>query len=273
MEIQWTLVLFTAISGAGAWLFASSILGELTGKEKEPSKNESIIAFILLVVGGFMSVLHLKHVDRIFEALNRPTSGIFIEAALIGIMCVVIAIYFIMVIRNSSATARKVVGVIGLILAVIFSYECGASYMMDARPAWANITLPLGYLGTAATAGTALNLLVKMFMKRDETSVKFAAQLSLGGGLLGVLTAAIFCFSAGSALFNDEHNASMWLVVLFAALIIACVFSALIYKQADKGTLYPVVALVCGVIGAIVFRVVMWLVGTPIVDFFRMSLE
>lgn len=273
MEIQWTLVLFTALSGTGACLFASSVIGELAGKDKTPSKLEAIVSFILLVVGGFMSVLHLKHVDRIFEALNRPTSGIFIEAALVGIMCVIVAIYFLMVIRDASATARKVVGVIGVVVGLVFAYECGASYMMEARPAWATITLPLAYAGTAITAGTALNLFLKVQQKREAESVKFASLLALVGGVLGVLTAGIFCIMAGGNLFNAQHNASLWLIILFAALIGATVLSALIYKKAESNTLYPIIALVCATVAVITFRVVMWLVGSPIADFFLMPLE
>ena len=33
MEIQWALVLFTVVSGAGAWLFAFSMLGSLLKKD------------------------------------------------------------------------------------------------------------------------------------------------------------------------------------------------------------------------------------------------
>ncbi len=55
MEIQWSLVLFTVVSGAGAWLFASSIIEALAKKDELPSKAESIAAFVLLAVGGCLS--------------------------------------------------------------------------------------------------------------------------------------------------------------------------------------------------------------------------
>ena len=92
MEIQWALVMFTVVSGAGAWLFASSMIAALAGRGELPTKLESIVAFVLVAVGGCLSVLHLKHVDRILEALNHPTSGIFVEAAMIGVLCVLIAV-------------------------------------------------------------------------------------------------------------------------------------------------------------------------------------
>ncbi len=142
MEIQWALVLFTVISGAGAWLFACSMLGHLLKKAPETSKMETVVAFVLLAVGGCMSVLHLSHVDRILEALNHPTSGIFIEAAMIGVLCLILAVYFIMLMRGTSEKARTVVGILGMLLGVVFTYACGSSYMMEGRPAWETIALP-----------------------------------------------------------------------------------------------------------------------------------
>lgn len=81
MEIQWSLVLFTVVAGAGAWQFAAAMIEALAKKDELPCRAESIVAFVLLVVGGCLSVTHLKHVDRILEALNHPASGIFVEAA------------------------------------------------------------------------------------------------------------------------------------------------------------------------------------------------
>ena len=37
MEIQWSLVLFTVVSGAGAWLFASSMIEALAKKDELPT--------------------------------------------------------------------------------------------------------------------------------------------------------------------------------------------------------------------------------------------
>ena len=153
MEIQWALVLFTVVSGAGAWLFAFSMLGSLLKKDAAPGKMETITAFVLVAVGGCMSVMHLSHVDRILEALNHPTSGIFIEAAMIGVLCVILAVYFVLLARNSSEKARTAVGVLGLLVGMVFTYACGSSYLMEARPAWQTVTLPLAYFAFAMLRG------------------------------------------------------------------------------------------------------------------------
>lgn len=54
MEAQWSLVLFTVISGAGAWLFATSMAGALAKKSALPTKVETIVAIALLAVGGIV---------------------------------------------------------------------------------------------------------------------------------------------------------------------------------------------------------------------------
>lgn len=161
MEIQWSLVLFTVVAGAGAWQFAAAMIEALAKKDELPCRAESIVAFVLLVVGGCLSVTHLKHVDRILEALNHPTSGIFVEAAMIGVTCALIAVYFILLVRKSSKGALVGVGLAAAIVGVVFTFACGASYMMDARSVWCTPALPIAYGLTAAGAGCAVNLLVR----------------------------------------------------------------------------------------------------------------
>lgn len=268
MEIQWALVLFTVISGAGAWLFAFSMLGYLLKKDATPSKMETIVAFVLVAVGGCMSVLHLSHVDRILEALNHPTSGIFVEAAMIGVLCVILAVYFVLLVRGSSEKARTAVGVLGLLVGMVFTYACGSSYMMEARPAWQTVALPLAYFGTAASAGAGLNLLLKAVQKRDGATVSFAGLLAVVGGALGLVLAAAFCLAAG--VYGD---AVVWAVVLFAALAVEIVCGAVALKQPKSALALGVVACVAGVAAAIALRVAMWLIGTPFMDFFLMALD
>lgn len=273
MEIQWALVLFTVVSGAGAWLFASSMLSYLLKKDVTPSKLETIVSFVLVAVGGCLSVMHLSHVDRILEALNHPTSGIFVEAAMIGVLCVILAVYFVLLVRGSSEKARTVVGILALLVGIVFTYACGSSYMMEGRPAWQTVALPLAYFGTAASAGAGLNLLLKAVQKRDETAVSFAGVLAVAGGVLGLVLAAAFCISAGGAIAASDNSAVLWTVVLFVALVVVIVCGALAMKQPKNALAMGVVACVAGVIAATLLRVVMWLIGTPFMDFFLMALD
>ncbi|MBC2889885.1 dimethyl sulfoxide reductase anchor subunit family protein [Gordonibacter massiliensis (ex Traore et al. 2017)] len=273
MEIQWALVLFTVISGAGAWLFACSMLASLFKKDEAPNKAETVVSFVLVAVGGCMSVMHLSHVDRILEALNHPTSGIFVEAAMIGVLCVILAVYFVLLVRGSSEKARTVVGVLALCVGVVFTYLCGSSYMMEARPAWMSVALPLAYFGTAASAGAGLNLFMKAVQKREGAAMSFSGLLAVIGGALGAVLAAAFCIAAGSYLAEAQNGAIVWAVALFVAVVAVIACGVLAMKQPKNALAWGAIALVAGVLAAIALRAAMWLVGSPFMNFFLVALD
>jgi anaerobic dimethyl sulfoxide reductase subunit C (anchor subunit) len=284
MAIEWSLVLFTAISGAGAWLFVASALGELSGKGAGengednatahgsklalPGVLEALVALVLVAVGGVISVTHLAHPDRIINALSHPTSGICLEAAFVGVISLALVVYLLLKVRGASAGAIKAVAVIGLLLGVVFSFSCGFSYMMAARPTWNTLALPLAYLGTAAAAGTALNLLIKMIQKRGQVSLGFAGLLSLLAGAVGIVTALVFVLGAGEVLFGGEGQLSIWVIALFVALAVVCAIGALYFKSSSKSVGFAALSVCGGLVGVVALRVVMWLTGTGVLDFF-----
>lgn len=269
MEIQWSLVLFTVVSGAGAWLFASSLIEALAKKDELPSKAESIVSFVLLAVGGCLSVTHLKHVDRIFEALNHPTSGIFVEAAMIGAACVLIAIYFVLLVRKSGKGALTGVAVAAAVVGVVFTFACGSSYMMEARSVWCTPALPLAYCLTAAGLGTAVNLLMKAAQKR-EGALAFAGMLTVVANVLGAIVAAVFLLGAGEIV---TMVAMPWAAALFVGAAVAIGCGAVAWKKPPAALSMGAIATVGSCVAAVAVRVAMWLVGTPLLDFFLMPLD
>lgn len=269
MEIQWSLVLFSIVGGAGSCLFSATMLQYLLGKDAEPSKFECIVSFVVLVVGGFLSVTHLKHVDRIFEALNRPTSGIFIEAALVGIMCVLIALYFIMLVRDSAPGARKIVGVLGMIVGIVFAYACGASYMMEARANINSILTPLAYCGTALAAGFGLNVLLKAVQKRSDDVVSFAGLMALVAGIIGAVLGLAFAVRAGA--FGGEAIA--WAGLLALGVVVAIVAGYFAWRKPAAGVGAGAMALCGGALAGIAMRAAMWLAGSPLMNFFLVPLD
>ena len=106
--------------------------------------------------------------------LAHPTAGIFLEALLLGLLAVCIAVYALLVKREASSGARKALAATGIVLAVAFAFACGVSYMMTSRPVWNTVALPLAYLGTALATGAALYLVLCAALKVDEGDVKKA---------------------------------------------------------------------------------------------------
>lgn len=272
MEIQWSLVLFTAITGMGACLFSFSTLQALLGRGKMPDKTVCIVSFALLVVGGCISVTHIMyHLDRIVEALSHPTSGIFIEALGTGIMCALIAVYFIMLIKDVSPAGRKVVAVIAMVVGVVFAFECGNSYYMGSRPAWTTYALPAGYCLTALAGGAALNLLLKALGKSLAEEISFAGLLTAVGAGLGLVGALIFVATAGGYVAAGD-GALVWAVLMFVLLAVTLLLGVYSSKRTEIAVSVGACASVTALVGVVAYRVIMWLVGTPVLDFFLMNL-
>lgn len=134
MSIQWSLVLFTALTGLAGWLFACVLISEWTNRAERTRFIAMLSGLVLMAVGGFASVLHLSHPENMLAALSHPTSGIFIEAVLVGISALCAIVYLVLHARKVSDTVRKVFLVISAIAGVALSFMAGSSYMMSSCP-------------------------------------------------------------------------------------------------------------------------------------------
>ena len=95
MEIQWSLVLFTVLTGGAGWALGCVAVDEFTQKTKNDTNFiAAIVAIALAAVGGIASVTHLSHPENMLAALSHPTSGIFTEALLVGLTAVFALCYF-----------------------------------------------------------------------------------------------------------------------------------------------------------------------------------
>ena len=104
MEIQWSLVSFTALAGAGAWLFFCVGVDAFVQRTNKAAFPASLLAVVLLALGGLCSVTHLlasrPHAGRP-GPLRRP--GIFLEALLLGLLAVVAIVFAVLVKRQAGA--------------------------------------------------------------------------------------------------------------------------------------------------------------------------
>lgn len=268
MEIQWSLVLFTAISGAGAWLFAFVGLNEFLGRARNDKglMVGCVLAAVLLAVGGVASVTHLSHVDHVLWVLQHPAPGIFVEALLIGIDAVLAVVFFLLVKREVSAGARKAVAVLAIAMGPIFTYSCGSSYMMASQLAWNTITLPLGYLGTAIPAGAAIWMLVGYYFKESDEAHKVAGvELAVAGAASLVLGAA-YGFASGAA-FNDQ-TVLFWIAVVAVGSVVPGVCGILVARSPKLAFSAGVTAMIGGFVGSVSYRVLMWTASVALMALF-----
>ena len=269
MDIQWSLVLFTAIASCGTWVSVGVAVDELRGLTQRTNLVASVLALVLAVVGGIASVTHLSHPDRIMAVLSHPTAGIFLEALLIGLFIAAVAVYVILLKRDASAGARKAVAVLAAVIGIVFSFASGYSYMMEARTTWNTIALPLGYMGFGAASGLSLYLLLAACKKESVEAVKLAGWETVIGGVLALVSGLAFGFASGAA--TGDAAAIFWVALVCGGLApLVCGWLAR-SKPASAVTM-ATVSFAGGISGSIAFRAVMWMVGTAVANYFGIVL-
>ena len=116
-------------------------------------------------------------------------------------------------------------------------------------------------------------MLMKALQKRDEQAIRMTGLWAVIAALLGAVTLTAFLIIAGDSFTDSDTGAIPWAVAAFIGLfvLIACALFARLKpaRALPCGTL----ALIGGVVAALCMRAVMWLIGTPFMDFFLMSLE
>lgn len=306
MSIEWPLVFFTLFVGLGCGTFVASIvMTEWYGKEEQIKVKGVLIALIALIIGGVSSVLHLGHPERIFGALGHPTSGIFMESTMIGLLGLDIIIYLLALQRNATARTRKIIGTIGIVLALVLAFAVGDSYVMSARPAWDTIILPAFYLVSAGIMGCfSLSTLIALtqntgakgaFGTGETTADATAATASQPEAMFLIRRAVLIIFGLQAALliaflvhaavvpYPDASRSVtrilagdlaplFWVGLVLAGFLIpiAFIMTRSGVKRAERISLLTrsALGLGCVLIGGVAFRVLMFSIGSSIKQYF-----
>ena len=270
MEIQWSLVLFTALSGGGVCLVVGAEVDSFRGLAKKAAFPAIVAGIALIVAGGIASATHLSHVDRIIAVLAHPAPGIFLEALLLGIDVLVALVLLLLIKRNASAGAQKALGAVAVAMAAVFSFSCGSSYMMASQLAWNTVALPLGYLGGAMASGAALWYLLCAICKEGSDALSFAAVETVVGAVVALVTVLAFGFVAG--VIGGQSAVLFWVgVVVCGALVpLACGFAGM--KRTSGALSLSLVAVIGAFIGSIAFRVLMWTASVAVMSLFGVSI-
>lgn len=253
MAIQWSLVIFTALTGLGGWMFACVALDSVAGRNQSKSLTAALVSLAAIVVGGIASVTHLSHPERMLAALGHPTSGIFTEAVLVGLSSACIIVFAILAAKGASAGARKAFAVLGAVFGIVLSFMAGYSYMMSSTAVWDNILLPVGYLCTAIPAGVAAYLAV-VGAEREAGSLRPFAILLIVGGILAAVASIAWPASAGAVGSTAAFLAAS--IVLAGGIPAVC--GALMTKRPEQALVLALIALIACLVGMVCFRCMMW---------------
>lgn len=276
MGSEWSLVFFTSFVDLGCGLFVALAINEWFNLNPQVRWRGAVVVLIALAIGGFSSVLHLGHPERIFGALGHPTSGIFIESSMMGITGICVLAYIFALNRNASAQSLKVITLIGAIPAFILAFAVGDSYVMSSRPAWNTLVIPFAYLGSAAVLGAfAYMMLVVNPSERLVSKLKLltqgllAIQAVLMIAYLVVLAIAPYGDASRSAtqVLMGGFSSLFWIGIVIIGLLIPFALTT-VKKESVAPAMSATLGLVCVFIGAAAFRVLMFNVGTTVWQFF-----
>lgn len=268
MSMQWPLILLGLIAGTGGGLLAFAGLGQFTGASKKARFIASIVAIVLLIVGGICSVLHLGHPTNVMAAIAHLTSfsGISLELIFLG-LAVVCAIAFALCLARGSESGAKVCAILGIILGVVLDFVLGHGYVIEARALWNTNLLPLAFLFSGLTAGGFLFVEFARAFK-DEGAEASADGAKLLGRVLLVVCAielvvfVIYGIVVGFALANVT---AYWAVSVIVGGIVPLVCGYMTLAR-DKGASWLHIAVVCALIGCVTIRMMMFASGTPFID-------
>jgi anaerobic dimethyl sulfoxide reductase subunit C (anchor subunit) len=214
-------------------------------------------------------LLHLGNPSNFMAAAANifSFSPISLELIFLGLAVIVAIIYLVLVNRESSAS--KILAILGIIVGICFAYASGHGYqVIDIRPAWSTPTLTLSYALSALALGGFLFLAIQAVYKDEAAAIKKVALIVL------IVTALMAVMYAAYGFVADLGDGSvlLWVGAVVIGGLLAVAAALLAYMKGNVSMIY--LGLLAVLIGAIVFRVVMWMAGDPHVDpFFGLGME
>ncbi|HIY83379.1 NrfD/PsrC family molybdoenzyme membrane anchor subunit [Rubneribacter sp.] len=297
MEIQWSLVIFAAFIcwGAGTYVAAVAFRG-LLGASERIMRPAFVLSAVAVVVGAVASMTHLGHLDRIFGVLSNPASGIFVEGLSSAVLVVVAAAYLVAAGRKASSGVLRALAVVGVVPALVVVFAVGSSYLMVARPAWDVPALPIASVTAALSMGAVTVLAIDAFTARGARDAageeRAASRMGVATlALIGIQAVAVAAYAASvaTAPYQEASRSAarmlagdmaplFWLAVV--VLGVAVPFAATLAQRRglalaasgeavarSRAAVTLGVAALCMVVAVIAFRVIMFSLGSSIIDF------
>lgn len=261
--IQWPLVLFTVISGAGYGVLAATGVARLAGKQDASTcKTALVVAMALLGVGGLMSVFHLAHPERFMAAIANLLSFSGIALELIGLAFgFAAAALFLVLVSMGSRSGEKAIAVCSVAIGAIAAFLQGWAYFeVGAQAGWSTVTLPAGYLLTSLAAGFLAYAVIAVVKKGDAAELKLTGLIAAALAAAAVVAVAAYAVILGAAGLL-EGSATAFAVLTLALEAAALALAAWFGFKAPTATFAAVGAL-AAVGGSVALRVLMWLVAS-----------
>ena len=298
MEIQWSLVFFAAFICWGAGTYVAAVLfHELLKAPGCIVRPAFAVGAAAVLVGAVASMTHLGHLERIFGVLSNPGSGIFIEGLSSALLVAVVLVYLIAVARKASSVTLRVLAIVGIVPALAVIFAVGSSYLMVARPAWDVMALPLVSITAALSMGSVPVLAIfALTAGRAKNTPDVAATSKRMGAAAAALIVAqalavvAYTVSVAVAPYQDSTRSAVrmvsgdmallfWGLVVFLGIVVPFAVVLIRNRRGAAASISGeaasrsavawelVVAVACMLVAVIAFRVIMFSLGSSIVDF------
>lgn len=266
--IQWPLVLFTLIAGAGFGLLATAGLTQLAAEPGKKTKQIALIgAIALLGVGGLMSVFHLAHPERFMGAIANLLSFSGIALELLGLAFGgVAALVFLLVASMENMAAEKVLAACSVLIGVVASFLQGYAYFeVAAQPGWHQIALAFCYLFTSLALGALAYAAIASGKAENEAGLRLVGKAACGLAVLAVVADAAYAAGLGGA--GLLEGDAVLFAVLSLAFALATAGAAAWFAFKAPTLPLAVAGVLAGVGGALCVRLLMWAVAAYQLNF------
>ena len=290
MEIQWPLILFTFFNCLAGGIFLMQGILTLSGKGKAMQLASCISAIVALAIGGLSVFFHLQHPLRMLNGFGHITSGITIELIFVIVFAIAVVLYFLMMRRSEEGVAPKWCAVLAIVVSLALPFATGDSYLMSAIPVWDTMLLPLYYVVATVMLGGLAAMIIAGATKAED-AVKLSSTIGFIGTVCVAIVTVVYAVAISGmgehytemqyyfdptlpdvpmrgaeeavtgAIMTGQHALAFWLgsIVIGCAVPAVVTFLAMTGKvPADKVLVAAVIALVCAVIGTIVWRVLLY---------------
>jgi molybdopterin-containing oxidoreductase family membrane subunit len=227
----WIAIYFHGVGIAGG-AFVVAALGyilNLPGFRHPAALRAAIVLAFASMIPALMAVwLDLGHMERAFSILTSPsfTSMMAFNAWMYNAFMGVAALCWFISYRRQGSGWLKPLLCLGVLIAIVFPSQSGAFFgVVDAKPYWHSALMPIMFLASAITAGSAMLLLIRGIIgvdspagHGDATPEAFVAALSRLRKvvLAGLIAYFLFEFAEFSiVLWNTQTHAPAIELVLF----------------------------------------------------------
>lgn len=266
LEVQWPLVIFSLLAGSGGALAAFAGVAELTGKAKEGRFVALIVSLVLLIVGGCASVVHLALPQNVMAAATNifSFSGISMELIMLGISCVVVFVYLILLKREGMRAACKVCAVLAIVAGVVLAFVCGHGYVIESRHYWDTELLPLAYMGSVLPVGAFAYMAIAKVKGAAAEDFKSLLPYMIAAVIISVLSLLAYTTFVGFDVAGRDAFTTWGCIVVCGIIgVVVCALLCIKSTTKESFTALACVAVVLALVGGVGVRVLMWQASDP----------